>query len=147
MAIQDITTFDWDDEIEQESEFTLLDPGDYDFEIVSFERGQFDGSDKTPACKMATVNFEVTDGKGNSTTLSDRFYLASNMEWKLSMLFKSVGLKETGKRAKMDWNALPGKTGRCKVIQKKGTQSDNMFNAIDKLYAKADIKKGSNVWG
>ena len=59
MAIQDITTFDWDDEIEQESEFTLLDPGEYDFEIVSFERGQFDGSDKTPACKMATVNFKV----------------------------------------------------------------------------------------
>ncbi len=137
MNVNDIKTFDWDDEIEKESEFTLLDEGDYDFEIVNFERGQFDGSDKTPACKMATVNFRVTDNKGNETVIQDRFYLASNMEWKLSQLFKSVGLKSAGQKVAMNWNALPGKKGRCHVIVRKSTQG-NDFNNINKLYAKEE---------
>ena len=39
----------WDDEISQESEFTLLEDGDYDFEVTKFERGRSNGSEKIPA--------------------------------------------------------------------------------------------------
>jgi len=143
MAVTDVELFDWDSEIEQDSEFKLLDAGDYDFTIVNFERGQYDGSEKLPACKMATVSFKVGNDK-DTVTLTDRFYLCSIMEWKLSQLFKSVGLKEEGKKAKMDWNALPGKSGRCKVIQEKNQSNDNYHNKISTLYAK---KKGDgSVW-
>lgn len=142
MNKDDIKTFDWDDEIEKESEFTLLDEGDYDFEIVSFERGQYDGSNKMPPCKMAIVSFRVTDGT-NDTVIQDRFYLASNMEWKLSQLFKSVGLKSTGQKVAMNWNALPGKKGRCHVIVRKNDQG-NDFNNISKLYAKDE--GGDDAW-
>lgn len=142
-SFDDVVVFDWDDEIEKESEFTLLESGDADFEIVSFERGQYDGSDKMPPCKMAIVTFKVTDKAGNIGTVTDRFYLNAICEWKLSQLFKSVGLKKEGKKAKMDWNALPGKKGKCKVVQKKNYNNDNYHNEIDKLYA---AKPGEFTW-
>ena len=145
MDVNDIKTFDWDDEIEKESEFTLLEEGDYDFTITGFERGQYDGSDKMPPCKMATVSFRIADADGNSTTLTDRFYLCAKTEWKLSQLFKSVGLKKEGQRVKMDWNALAGSTGRCKVVQKKNLNNDNMHNEIGKLYVK-DSSGSEGVW-
>lgn len=144
-----VKVFDWDDEIEKENEFTLLEPGDYDFTITGFERGHFDGSEKIPSCNMATVSFKVEDPKGNSSVITDRFYLCEVTEWKLSQLFKSVGLKKTGEKAKMDWNALPGKTGRCKVVRKKNYNNDNEHNEISRLYAKEekkDEKKGGVSW-
>lgn len=137
MSEMDVRLLDWDDEIEKESEFTVLEPGDYDFEIAGFERSQYDGSDKIPACKMALVEFRVSDGKGNKTTITDRYYLVSSMEWKLSQLFKAVGMKEEGKKARMDWSALPGKKGRCKVSKEKNQKNDNYHNNITSLYAKA----------
>lgn len=145
MDVNEIKTFDWDDEIEKEGQFTLLDEGDYDFTITGFERGQYDGSDKMPPCKMATVSFKVNDADGNSTILTDRFYLCEKTEWKLSQLFKSVGLKKEGQRCKMDWSALPGSTGRCKVIQKQNLNNDNMHNEIKTLYVKND-NGGGGVW-
>ena len=147
MDVNEIKTFDWDDEIEKESEFALLEDGDYDFEITGFERGSFDGSEKMPPCKMATVSFRIKDKDGNSTVVADRFYLCATTEWKLSQLFKSVGLKQTGKKARMDWNALPGSKGRCKVVKKKNYNNDNMHNEISVLYAADDKKKaGDDVW-
>ena len=142
---EEVKVFDWDDEIEKESEFTLLEEGDYDFEITGFERGQYDGSDKMPACKMATVSFKVTDDEGNYTTIQDRYYLCGVTEWKISQLFKAVGLKKSGEKIKMDWNALPGKKGRCKVIVTTSSKG-NEFNNIKTLYAKEEEKDGGGAW-
>jgi hypothetical protein len=138
MNVNDIATFDWDDEIEKESDFILLDEGDYDFEIETFERGQFDGSEKTPPCKKAIVHFKVKDSiEGNEVTLKKDYCLAKNWEGLISQLFKSVGLKKTGERIKMNWNALPGKKGRCHIIKTKG-KNGNEYNNIGKLYAKEE---------
>ena len=59
MNIEEIRTFDWDDEIEVDDSFELLPDGDYTFTVVNVERGRFDGSEKMPACNMATVSFKV----------------------------------------------------------------------------------------
>lgn len=137
--------YDWDDEIEVESEFTTLDPGDYDFEIINFERGNYDGSDNIPPCKMAIVTFRVTDGK-ESNTIMERYYLCSKVEWKLSELFKSVGLKKSGEKVKMQWSKLVGSKGRCKV--KIDEYSGKKYNHIDKLYApgSAKAKESEDGW-
>lgn len=142
----DYRTFDWDDEIEKESEFTLLPAGDYDFEIVSFERGNYDGSDNIPPCKMAIVTFRVTDGK-ESNNIMERFYLCSKVEWKLSELFKSVGLKKSGEKTKMQWSRLPGAKGRCKVVVEEYNGKE--YNHIAKLYAPGGStgKGGDDPWG
>lgn len=104
----------WDDEIEQESQFTLLPEGDYDFVVESFDRGQWDGSEKMPPCPMATLHVRVS-GKEGSTTIEHRLFLHSKTEWALSAFFKSIGLKQSGERVRMNWNMVPGAKGRCHV--------------------------------
>ena len=130
---EDFREFGWDDEIQNEDAFTLLDAGDYEFEIVKYERARHEGSEKIPPCNKAVVTFKVGD-----TVLTENFLLCSTLEWKLSQLFLSVGLKRHGEPLRMDWKALPGKRGVCKVIvhkynDKNGVQRE--INRIDKLYA------------
>ncbi len=130
---EDFREYGWDDEISNEDAFTLLDAGDYEFEIVKFERARHEGSEKIPPCNKAVVTFRVGE-----TTLTENFLLCSTLEWKLSQLFLSVGLKRRGEPLRMNWAALPGKRGVCKVIvhkynDKNGVQRE--INRIDKLYA------------
>ena len=128
----DFREFSWDDEIQNEDTFTLLDAGDYEFEIVKFERARHEGSEKIPPCNKAVVTFKV-----GGTALTENFLLCSTLEWKLSQLFLSVGLKKHGEPLRMNWQALPGKRGVCKVIVHKYMKdgSEREINRIDKLYA------------
>lgn len=134
--------FDWDDEIEEEREFTTVPAGKYDFEVTSVERSTYDGSEKIPPCKMAIVTFKLSDGDKTGFA-TERFYLCKSQEWKLSSLFKACGLKESGKKAKMQWEKLGGSTGRCKV----GTReyNGNEYNTVQAFYAKED-KDGDSSW-
>ena len=128
----DFREYSWDDEIQNEDAFTLLDAGDYEFEIVKYERARHEGSDKIPPCNKAVVTFRVSE-----TTLTENFLLCSTLEWKLSQLFLSVGLKRHGEPLRMNWQALPGKRGVCKVIVHKYMKdgAEREINRIDKLYA------------
>ena len=42
-------TLEWDDEIEKDDAFQLLEPGDYKFTITNFERSRYEGGQKIPA--------------------------------------------------------------------------------------------------
>ena len=115
---EDFREFGWDDEIQNEDAFTLLDAGDYEFEIVKYERARHEGSEKIPPCNKAVVTFRVGE-----TTLTENFLLCSTLH---------------GEPLRMNWQALPGKRGVCKVIvhkynDKNGVQRE--INRIDKLYA------------
>ncbi len=114
---------DWDSEIEQESEFTLLPAGEYPFRVLKFERSHFEGSDKMPSCKMALLTLEVGE-PGKTATVTDRLYLHTKSEWKLSQFFISIGEKKRGERVKMNWPAVPGATGRCKVTVRQYNGND-----------------------
>lgn len=105
---------DWDSEIERENEFTILPEGEYPFKVVKFERSHFEGSDKMPACKMAILTLEV--GENSQTAIvTDRLYLHTKSEWKLSQFFIAIGEKKHGERVRMNWPAVTGATGRCKI--------------------------------
>lgn len=129
---EDFREYGWDDEIQNEDAFTLLPAGDYEFEIVKYERARHEGSDKIPPCNKAVVTFRVGE-----TTLTENFLLCSTLEWKLSQLFLSVGLKRHGEPLRMNWQALSGKRGVCKVIVHKYMKdgAEREINRIDKLYA------------
>lgn len=128
---------DWNDSIQNDSSFVELPEGDYDFVIDHFERGRSKGSDKLPPCNMATVFFNVTGPDGGMATIRENFILHSKMEWKLSELFCSVGLKKKGEELRMNWNALPGLTGRAHVILSPDRNDPSKkYNHIDKLYLK-----------
>lgn len=128
-------TYDWDSEINNESsEFVLLPEGDYDFTVEKFERGTFDGSDKLPACKKAIVTFTIW-GAEDKISITENFLLCSKLEWKLSSLFLSVGMKKHGEPLRMNWTGLVGQKGRCHIFAEPGKNSDKLFNKIKKFYA------------
>lgn len=134
---QDSGVLGWDDEIREESSFTLLPEGDYRFTIKKFDKGRYEGGAKIPACPKAIVTFTVYAPDGSSTELQENFLLHKKMEWKLSEFFASVGMKRKDEPVRMLWTPeLIGKTGVCKVIvhtyQKDG--EDRQTNRIDKLY-------------
>ena len=134
-------TFDWDSEINNEnSDYILLPEGDYEFTVEKFERGTFDGSDKLPAGKKAIVTFTIWGAEGKISVV-ENFLLCSALEWKLSALCLSVGMKKHGEPLRMNWSGLPGQKGRCHIYvdtYKKKDGSEGKSNKIKKFYAYDD---------
>lgn len=137
---------EWDDEIEKDSSFTLLEPGDYNFTVVNFERGNFGGNidrgGKIPACNMANLTIRVYDNNGNSSTWKEGFILHTILEWKISEIHRALGLKQHGERLRMKWKEMVGLTGACKVkiytwTNKKGESVES--NQVEKYYDPEDM--------
>ena len=67
---------DWDDAIESDGqEYVLLEEGDYNFQVVDFERGRFPGSAKIPPRSYALVGmtqFCFLFDKGGSRPYNSR---------------------------------------------------------------------------
>lgn len=116
---------DWNSEISKESEFELLPEGEYDFEVESFERGRFDGSEKMSACPQANLTLIVKDpDTGKSGKVYDTLFLHSKAEWRLSQFFSAIGQKKKGEPLRMNWNLVPGAKGRLKLIVNKYTSKN-----------------------
>lgn len=140
--------FGWEDEIMEEgSEYTLLKEGDYKFTVKSFERGRHNGSEKMPACNKAILNIEVDGGNGETVFVNHTLFLHSKSEKSLSNFFLSVGLKKKGEPLRMNWNAVPGATGRCHITPREynGKQYNNIkyFIAPDENKPTASFVPGS----
>ena len=137
MAMENGYALDYDDEIEKESSFIELPAGDYDFVIDHYERGIHNGSEKIPECKKLTVYFNIILPDNQSVQIRQDYILWSTLEWKLSELFLSVGLKKEGERTRMDWNSLAGSTGRCAItLDQDKSDPSKKYNHIKKLYPK-----------
>lgn len=129
---------DWNSEIENEGqEFILAPAGDYDFVVTGFERARHNGSDKIPPCNKAVLSIQVETPKGPAT-IRHNLLLHSKCEWKLCEFFTSIGQRKKGQRVTMNWNAVTGARGRCKVSVRKFTSKttgkEMETNDIDKFY-------------
>lgn len=138
MAFEDLgRELEWEDTIQKDSSFTELPAGDYDFVIDHYKRSRFQGGSKIPACNMAMVYFNISAPNGETVTIKENFILYSKLEWKLSELFCSVGLKKKGEKLQMNWNALPGLAGRAQItLDPDKNDPSKKFNHIKKLYPK-----------
>ena len=125
----------WDDTITKDSDnFEPVPAGDYDFTIDHYERSRSKGGGKLPPCNMAVVYFVIHD-RDREVTVRENFVLHSSLEWKLSELFRSIGMKKEGEPLRMNWADIPGKKGKAKVGLKPGIKDPNkQFNYIEKLY-------------
>ena len=143
----EILTFDWDDEIQDDGaqqSFVTLEEGDYDFEVYKFERGHYTPSPnaKTPACNQAIITLKITTEAGDCY-ITEKFPLASTMEWKISAFFRSIGLKQHGEKLKMSWNDALGRNGKAHVKKTAGTKENVFFNNVD--YFIDPVAKGEDV--
>ena len=131
----------WDDEIEKDGgDFILLPEGDYDFVVESFERGRHPGSEKLPPCNKAMLKIRI-DSEEGAAVISHNLFLHTKTEGMISAFFSSIGQKKKGEKVKMNWNAVIGATGRCKVVVRKWTGDDKeerQSNDIKKFYPKEE---------
>ena len=122
---------DWDVEIEQESEFVLLPPGDYEFQVMDFERGRYNGGEKMGPCNKAIMHLKIYGKDGRTVTLKHNLFLHKKTEGLISEFFIGIGLKKHGEKLRMDWNATIGKRGWCKVGTR--TFNGNEYNDIKRI--------------
>lgn len=127
----------WDDQIENDgAEFIILPEGDYDFEVVDFERGRHNGSEKLPACNKAIVGIKIT-GEQGSTTIKHNLFLHTKTEGMLCAFFTGIGQRKKGERVTMNWNQVVGSKGRCKVGIRKWENDEGkefVSNEVKKFY-------------
>lgn len=128
----------WEDPIENDGpDFIILPEGDYDFEVLSFERGRHAGSEKLPACNKAILKIKLTGPEG-TTTLDHNLFLHTKTEGILCAFFNAIGQRKHGERMTMNWGKVVGSKGRCKVVidtwigSKEGKEFKN--NKIQKFY-------------
>lgn len=130
----------WDAVIENEgSEFIVAEPGDYDFTVIGFERARHEGSAKIPPCNKAIVSIQLEiPGESGNCVIKHNLLLHSKVEWKLCEFFTAIGQRKKGERVQMNWNAVNGARGRCKVTKRsyisKTSGKELWTNDIEKFY-------------
>lgn len=135
---------DWDDEIENDSpDFILLPEGDYDFTVEDFERGMHNGSEKLPVCKKAVIHIKVETPQG-VTKIRHQLFLHSRTEGMLCAFFAAIGQRKKGEKLKMNWPAVPGSKGRCKIGIR--TYDGKQYNEVKKFYESGEKAAGSQGW-
>ena len=131
----------WDDVIEKEgSEFVTLPEGDYTFMVESFERGRFTPKEgnKLPACNMAILKLKIDTPEGTAY-INHQLYLHSRMESRLSEFFAAIGQKKKGEALKMNWNIVPGSTGRAHItLDADKADPNKKYNHVKNFYPKED---------
>lgn len=134
----------WDDEIEKEGgNFILLPAGDYNFTVAKFERGRFQGSEKMPPCNQAKLELTIHSPEHGDVTVFHNLMLHTKTEGFLSNFFAGIGQKKKGEKLRMNWNAVVGAKGRCKVIQNKyiSKGEERVNNQIDTFHPYEDYLK------
>ena len=121
---------DWDDEITKDSSNIVLPEGEYDFVVKSLERGRSNGSEKMPSCPMAILTLEIYH-EGMSVQIKHNLLLHSKFEGRIGEFFMSIGLKKKNEPLRMNWNAVVGTRGRCRL----GTHqyNGNEYNQVKKF--------------
>ena len=136
----------WDDEIEKDGPASvLLEPGDYNFTVAKFERSRFAGSDKMPACNQAKLELKVHSPEHGEVTVFHNLLLHTKTEGFLSNFFTGIGQKQPGERLRMNWNAVVGAKGRCKLHHNKymSQGEERVNNQVETFYPYEDYLKDS----
>ena len=135
----------WNDTIENDGpDFEVLPEGDYDFEVIGFERARHGGSAKLPPCNKAVVSFRIKSESGGQTTIKHNLFLHTLTEGLLCQFFIGIGQRKHGEKLTMNWNKVVGSTGRAKVGIRQWTAQDGKeleFNEIVKFYEPGEIPK------
>lgn len=136
--------FGWNDEVSEESTFTLLEEGDYRFRMTSLERGRHNGSDKLPPCNKATVTLEILDDGGTVLTeIKHNLFLHSVVEGRLSAFFLATGAKKHGEPLNIakGFQDSVGRVGRCHIYVDTWTGSDGQTRKSNKIKYFIDPEK------
>ena len=150
MTTEEMKVFDWDDEILDDGEersFITLEEGDYDFEVIKFEKAFFTAKpeSKIPDCPQANITLVIHTDDGDAY-VKDKFYLVQSTEWRISAFFRSIGLKKHGEKLRMQWGQTIGCIGRCHITKDAGTKENTYFNNVKYYIDPKEEKEEDDTW-
>ena len=141
----DMICFAWDSEIEDipAPTFELMPEGDYEFTVTDFERGFWNGSDKSkvPPCKQATYEltflFRNAQGEECVQKLSYRLRLDQSVAVKIGNFFNGIGLHTSGDGMKTPpWDRAVGCRGIAKITCYTSPKNGKEYSQVDDVYTK-----------
>lgn len=141
----------WNDEIQNDGDYSHIPDGEYNFKILKFERSRHDGHGKLPACNKAILNVEVYDDDGRTLgKLNHNLFLHSKTEGLLCQFFRSIGARKSGERLVMDWNKVPGSQGRLIIKNNEMPSSKDpskkvTFCNVDRFLDPQEATPGGNA--
>ena len=121
-----------------DSEYTILEPGVYEFTVKTSEHKSYDGGAKIDPCDMfqLTLDCESVDNKQHGS-VRENIYLVSSQLWKLTQLLKCTGFAPessadaNGNPVKMDkpigpilTSEIVGAVGYAEITKRKYTGRD-----------------------
>lgn len=131
--------YGWNDTITKDAdEYIILPEGDYDFVVENFERARHEGSEKLPPCNKAIINIKVYAPNGEKVIVRHNLFLHTRTEGMLAAFFSAIGQKKKNQPLNMNWNTVPGSSGRCKITTKE--YNGNKYNEVKRFYPKEDTK-------
>lgn len=110
----------WDDEISNDTQSTLFQPGEYAFEVVSLTRGRHTpregGQGKLPACPKAEIMLRCYSADGAEySDIKTNLFLHSRCEGMLCSFFRAIGQRKHGEPLKPNWDTVVGSRGVVKL--------------------------------
>ncbi len=117
----------------EDGEFTLLEPGDYRFTVLKFERARHEGSEKLPPCNKAVIFIEVDGGDLGRTVIKNNLFLHPKTEGLICQFAAAIGQRKHGDPLDIPglFRDMPGRGGIVKI--KHRTHKDKTYNEIDRF--------------
>jgi len=108
----------WDDEIQNDSIYTVFPTGVYEFEIVAKKVGLHEPKPdgKLPPCKKVELTVRVYNSDGEYTDIRHTLFMHKRLEGLLCAFFIAIGQRKHGEALKPRWEEVVGSRGRCKVV-------------------------------
>ena len=105
---------DWEDTIENESNFRIIPEGDYSFTVSKLTRARYNGGAKIGPCPKAILDLDVVTPEG-VVTVQHNLLLHTRCEGLLCAFFTCIGQRKHGQPLMMIWAAVPGARGRAHI--------------------------------
>lgn len=91
----------------------LVDPGTYQFTVLSTRQDRFNGSAKMEPCPMQRIDIRL-EGAGGMV-LHESILLHTKLAWKIAEFFVSLGLVKKGDDFVPDWDVVVGMSGMAEI--------------------------------
>jgi len=126
------TTIDWDSEIptdEGRSDFvTLPDGTECTFEVKKFAKDRSQAGDP-----MAKLELICTSDDGRRSYVHENLTLSSRAIFRVRKFGVAIGQLALNEPGRIDWDAVPGAVGRCRLTTEKWTRRDGTETESNKV--------------
>jgi hypothetical protein len=117
------TTMDWDSEIPMDAGrsdfFTLPDGTECAFEVKKFDKDRSQAGDP-----MAKLEMICTADDGRRAYVHENLTLSSRAIFRVRKFGVAIGQLAPNEPGRIDWDAVPGVAGRCRLTTEKWTRRD-----------------------